>query len=77
VIPDLDYRLISNPSSVNFYLRALVRDRGVELLDAPGFLTSSGLTDFFDFLTEAQVSGINVAVAMKSGSYSDSSYTLP
>jgi hypothetical protein len=77
VVPGLDYELINNPGTVYFFLQALVWDRGVELLDAPGFLTSSGLTDFFDFLTEAQVSGINVAVAMKSGSYSDSSYTLP
>jgi hypothetical protein len=64
VIPDLDYRLISNPSSVNFYLRALVRDRGVEYLYALEF-------------TEELARGIDMVMAEREGTYLGSRYTLP
>jgi hypothetical protein len=67
VIPDLDYRLISNPGSVNFSLRALVRDRGgIEFLNTPG-----------SFLTEELARGIDLAMAEREGTYLGSRYTLP
>jgi len=64
VIPDLDYRLISNPSSVNFYLTALVRDRGLEYLYSLEF-------------TEELARGIDMVMAEKKGTYLGSRYTLP
>jgi hypothetical protein len=67
VIPDLDYRLISNPGSVNFSLRALVRDRGgIEFLNTLGF-----------FLTEELARGIDLVMAEREGTYLGSRYTLP
>jgi hypothetical protein len=67
VIPDLDYRLISNPGSVNFSLRALVRDRGgIEFLNTLG-----------TFLTEELARGIDLAMAEREGTYLGSRYTLP
>jgi hypothetical protein len=74
VVPGLDYELVNNPGTVYFSLEALVRDRGADLyllylsgdlLGAPGFPT------------EAELSGIDVAIAEKRGVYSGSSYTLP
>jgi hypothetical protein len=65
VVPGLDYELINSPDTVYFFLRALVRDRGADFLDAPGYPT------------EAELSGIDVAIAQKNGTYSGSSYTLP
>jgi hypothetical protein len=65
VVPGLDYELVNNPDTVYFSLEALVRDRGADLLGAPGFPT------------EAELSGIDVAIAEKRGVYSGSSYTLP
>ena len=66
-VPGLDYALVGNPSAVEFSLSAFVRDRGAEYASAP---------DLF-LLTEAQVSGIDVALAQKRGTYSGGSYTLP
>ena len=65
VVPGLDYGLINSPDTVRFLLQALVRDRGADLLVAPGFPT------------EAELSGIDVAIVEKRGVYSGSSYTLP
>jgi hypothetical protein len=65
VVPGLDYELVNNPGTVDFSLKALVRDRSADLLGAPGFPT------------EAELSGIDVAIAEKRGVYSGSSYTLP
>jgi hypothetical protein len=65
VVPGLDYELVNNPDTVYFSLEALVRDRGADLLGAPGFPT------------EAELSGIDVAIVEKRGVYSGSSYTLP
>jgi len=65
VVPGLDYGLINSPDTVYFFLQALVRDRGADFLDAPGYPT------------EAELSGIDVAIAQKNGTYSGSSYTLP
>jgi hypothetical protein len=64
VVPGLDYRLIGNPSVVNFSLKALIRDRNVEYLYA--FL-----------LTEEQVRGVDLAIAEREGAYFGSRYTLP
>jgi hypothetical protein len=66
-VPGLDYALVSNPSTVDFSLSAFIQDRGAEYADAP---------DLF-FLTEAQVSGVDVVLAQKRGTYSGSNYTLP
>jgi len=65
VVPGLDYGLINSPDTVRFSLQALVRDRGADFLNAPGFPT------------EAELSGIDVAIVEKRGVYSGSSYTLP
>jgi hypothetical protein len=66
-VPGLDYALVSNPSAVDFSLSAFIQDRGAEYADAP---------DLF-FLTGAQVSGVDVVLAQKRGTYSGSNYTLP
>jgi hypothetical protein len=66
-VPGLDYTLVGNPSAVDFSLSAFVRDRGAEYANAP---------DLF-LLTEAQVSGVDVVLAQKRGTYSGSNYTLP
>jgi hypothetical protein len=66
-VPGLDYALVSNPSAVDFSLSAFIRDRGAEYANAP---------DLF-LLTEAQVSGVDVVLAQKRGTYSGSDYTLP
>jgi len=66
-VPGLDYTLVSDPSAVDFSLSAFIQDRGAEYANAP---------DLF-FLTEAQVSGVDVVLAQKRGTYSGSSYTLP
>jgi len=65
VVPGLDYELINNPGTVLFVLQALVRDRGADLFDN------------LIFSTEAELSGIDLAIAEKRGIYSGSSYTLP
>ena len=65
VVPGLDYRLISNPSFVNFSIRALVRARGIEYLYA------------FVSLTEEQARGIDLVMAKREGTYLGSRYTLP
>jgi hypothetical protein len=66
-VPGLDYALVSNPSAVGFSLSAFIQDRGAEYASAP---------DLF-LLTEAQVSGVDVVLAQKRGTYSGSHYTLP
>ncbi len=66
-VPGLDYALVSNPGAVDFSLSAFVRDRGAEYAGAPDLL----------LLTEAQVSGVDVVLAQKRGTYSGSDYTLP
>jgi hypothetical protein len=67
VIPGLNYRLISNPSFVNFSIRALVRDRGgIELLNTLG-----------PSLTEEQARGVDLVMAEREGTYLGSRYTLP
>jgi hypothetical protein len=66
-VPGLDYALVSNPSAVDFSLSAFIQDRGAEYAGAP---------DLF-LLTEAQVSGVDVVLAQKRGTYSGSDYTLP
>jgi hypothetical protein len=67
VVPGLDYTLLSNPTEVNFSLVAW--DRGADLR-----------ADLFGgpfFATEAQLRGIDLAVAVKNGRYSGRDYTLP
>jgi hypothetical protein len=65
VVPGLDYRLIGNPSFVNFSLRALIRDRGVEVLHIVGIPT------------EELARGIDLVIAERTGTYLGSRYTLP
>ncbi|WP_448377718.1 hypothetical protein, partial [Fervidobacterium sp.] len=65
VVPELNYELLENPETVRFSLQAVVQDRGLDLLGVPGVPT------------EAQVRGINVVLASRSGSYEGRSYTLP
>jgi len=65
VIPELGYELLENPETVRFSLQAVVQDRGLDLLGAPGVPT------------EAQLRGIHVVLASRSGTYTGSSYTLP
>jgi hypothetical protein len=65
VVPGLDYRLIGNPSVVNFSLKAFIRDRNVDFLH--GFGPPS----------EAQAQGVDLAIAEREGAYFGSRYTLP
>jgi hypothetical protein len=65
VVPDLDYRLIGNPSVVNFSLKAFIQDRNVEFLH--GFGPPS----------EAQAQGVDLVIAEREGAYFGSRYTLP
>jgi hypothetical protein len=65
VVPDLDYRLIGNPSVVNFSLKGFIRDRNVEFLH--GFGPPS----------EAQAQGVDLVIAEIEGAYFGSRYTLP
>ncbi len=65
VVPGLDYRLIGNPSAVNFSLKAFIRDRNLE------FLYSFGPP------SEAQAQGVDLAMAEREGAYFGSRYTLP
>ncbi len=65
VVPDLDYRLIGNPSVVNFSIKAFIRDRNVEFLH--GFGPPS----------EAQAQGVDLVIAEREGAYFGSRYTLP
>jgi len=51
VVPSLDYRLIGNPSAVNFSLKAFIRDRNLE------FLYSFGPP------SEAQAQGVDLVIA--------------
>jgi hypothetical protein len=65
VVPGLDYRLIGNPSAVNFSLKAFIRDRNLEFLYS------------FDPPSEAQARGIDLAIAERDGAYFGNEYTLP
>jgi len=65
--PGLDYALVGNPGAIDFSLSAFIQDRGAEYAGAP---------DLF-LLTEGQVSGVDVVLAQKRGTYSGSNYTLP
>ncbi len=65
VVPDLDYGLISNPGFVNFSLKALVQDRGIEYLYA------------FGLPTKELARGIDLVMAEREGTYLGSRYTLP
>jgi hypothetical protein len=65
VVPGLDYRLIGNPSAVNFSLKAFTRDRNVEFLYV------------FGPPSEAQAQGVDLVIAEREGAYFGSRYTLP
>jgi hypothetical protein len=65
VVPDLDYKLIDNPSAVNFSIRALIRDRNIEFLY--GFAPPS----------EALARGVDLVIAEREGAFFGSEYTLP
>jgi hypothetical protein len=65
VVPGLDYRLIGNPSAVNFSLKAFIRDRNLEFLY------------IFGPPSEAQAQGVDLAIAEREGAYFGSRYTLP
>jgi hypothetical protein len=65
VVPGLDYRLIGNPSVVNFSLKAFIRDRNIDFLH--GFGPPS----------EAQAQGVDLVIAEREGAYFGNRYTLP